>query len=138
MNQKKGAGTAQNQQKEVRLGESEYFIVLPNDLKMSEARGKEGQLGYDFTSRIKGSDIFGFIEVRHGHPIGKGGLFSSSELKDSFYAPFLGIRILWRIKETQAGLFATTQKGNVSAFIMAEDRKSMDRLITVFSTLSER
>jgi hypothetical protein len=136
--QKKGSGAPPNQQKEVRLGESSYFIDLPNDMIMSEARGKEGQLGYDFTARSQGSDFSGFIEIRHGHPIGRQDIFSSLEVKDSLYAPFLGTRTLWLIKENPAGLLATTQKGNVSAFITAKDRKDVDRLITVFSTLSEK
>ena len=110
INQINTPGAPLNQQKEVRLGKSRYYIMLPNDLKMSEARGKEGQLGYDFTSRRKESEILGFIEIEHGHPIGGQDIFSSLEVKDSLYAPFLGTRTLWLIKETPAGLSATTPK----------------------------
>jgi hypothetical protein len=138
LNQKKGSGESLNQQKEVRLGESKYFIVLPSDLIMTEARGKEGQLGYDFTPRSKNSDIFGFIEIRHGDPIGGQDVFSSLKVKDSLYASFLGTRTLWLIKETPAGLIATTQNGNVSAHIIAKDRKNVDRMMMIFSTLSEK
>jgi len=105
---------------------------------MSEAKGKEGQLGYDFVSQSKGSDMLGFIEIRHGRPIGGQDVFSSLEVKDSLYAPFLATRTLWLIKENPAGLLATTQKGNVSAFITTKDRKDIDRLIKVFSTLTEK
>ena len=137
--QKKSSGIPVNQQKEVRLGESRYFIVLPHDLIMSEARGKEGQLGYNFTSRSKGSDFSGFIEIRHGHPIVGHNIFSLVEVrKDSLYATFLGSQTLWLIKETTIGLFATTAIGNVSAFIDAKDRKDIERMIMVFSTLTER
>ena len=139
INQINTPGAPLNQQKEVRLGKSRYYIMLPNDLKMSEARGKEGQLGYDFTSRRKESDILGFIEIEHGHPVGGQDIFSSLEGRnDSLYGIFLGTRTLWLIKVTPAGLFATTPKGNVSAFITAKDRKDLDRLIMVFSTLSEK
>ena len=137
LNQKKSSVESLNQQKEIRLGDSRYFIVLPYDLILSEARGKEGQLGYNFTSRSKDSDTFGFIEIRHGHPVDGQDLFSSSMVKDSIYAPFLGTRTLWLIKEIPTGLFATTPKNDVRASITAKDWKDVNRLISVFSTLSE-
>jgi len=51
-------------QREVQLGDSEYYIALSNDLKITEARGKEGQVGYNFLPRNKNdsSGIWGFIQ----------------------------------------------------------------------------
>jgi len=126
------------QQKEIRLGKSNYFIVLPNDLKISEARGKEGQLGYNFIPRNKESDLFGFIEIKHGHPITGKDIFSAKVVNDSLYASFLGVQTMWVIKKFGSELVATTPEGNVSAYILAKDRKDIDRLIMVFSSLSER
>jgi hypothetical protein len=66
------SANTQNSESLVRPGNSQYYISLPDSFKISEARGKEGQLGYNIIPKDTSSTMFGFIQIRTSTIVGEG------------------------------------------------------------------
>jgi hypothetical protein len=115
---------------ETRLGESNYFIQLPDAFKLIEARGKEGELGYHIIPGDNSSTMLGFIEIEHGDPIGGKPLDTSSS-QEIITTYFLGKKVHWRINKTETGYFAasTDEKGDLNANASSKRRNEIDSLI---------
>lgn len=124
---------------ETRLGQSNYFILLPATFSLSEARGKEGQLGYNIIPRDTGSTMFGFIEIRHGHPIG-GDSIHDGPPKETVSSNFLNKQVQWNVYVTEAGNFSayTNEKGDLNAWASSKKRNGIDSLIAIISTLKQK
>ena len=122
-----------NQNGEARLGQSNLYIVLPQDLEMYEVRGKEGYLGYSIYSKDKSYKSSGTIEFERGHPIG-GDTFLPKNKIDSLYRSFLGKQILWVIYRINSGLFAES-RSDYKLLVTGINRREIDRMILIFETL---
>jgi hypothetical protein len=122
----------------VQLGDSRYYIILPGDFKITEARGKEGQLGYNILPKDPTiSGTMGFIEIEKGFPIG--GHIESTGTKEYLAADFLGKKIMWAIEVTETARFiGQTPPGNISAWATAKEKSDVVRLIRICSTLTRK
>ena len=49
---------------EMVLGQSGYIVNLPGIYTITEAKGKEGQLGYTISSQDSSNHVFGFVEIK--------------------------------------------------------------------------
>jgi hypothetical protein len=122
----------------VRLGKSKYYIMLPDYLKIKEARGKEGQLGYCIIPKDTSSKIFGFIEIVHGNPIGGGTIGTGAPIA-LVPSTFLNQQIAWKIYKTETGyFFAETPEGDVRADASSNKRNEIDSMISIISTLAAK
>ena len=126
--------------KETRLGESKYYLLLPENFKLSEARGKEGQLGYSLIPIDTSSTMFGFIEIRHGNPIGGDSLFSNKNDKIFAESYLLNKKVSWTINQSETGYFTafTTENGDLNARVSSKNRNEIESLISVIATLKEK
>lgn len=122
----------------VELGHSNYYIRLPEDIEMAEAKGLSGQPGYSFHPKQSDFSSLGFISVDSG---GLSGVRDASACPvrktDVVYARLLDDQVRWVIEDRGRFLDATTSLGKVSANIYTKDRKYIDRMIDVFSTLQK-
>ena len=114
--------------------------MLPGNFELlEEARGIEGQLGYNIIPKDSSSTAFGFIEIQHGRPIGDNSrldksakLFAKSYLSDK--------KVNWTIYKTETGYFIafTTEDGDINANVSSKKRTEIDSLISIIATLKER
>ena len=124
-----------NALKEMRLGETNYYLNLPDNFKLEEVRGKEGQLGYEITPLDTSIGMSGFVEIRYGSPIGKtyrgglGKLIAKSTL--------LNKKVEWIMEDSSRGYFYayTEETGDLNAYVSARKRDEIDSLISWVSTL---
>ncbi len=124
--------------KEIRLGESDYYLNLPTSFKLEEVRGKEGQLGYEIVPLDTSTGMSGFIEIQYGSPIGKtyrggpGELIAKSNL--------LNKKVEWIMEDPFKGyLYAyTDENGDFNANVSARTRYEIDSLISWISTLKTK
>jgi len=125
--------------RETRLGESNYFLQLPGTFKLFEAQGKEGQLGYGIIPEDNSSTMLGFIEIKHGDPIGEKPVDNSSP-QEIISAYFLDKKVLWRIYKTETGYFvaSTDEKGDLNANASSKRRNEIDSLIMSIATLRQK
>ena len=121
---------------ETRLGESNYFILLPDKFQISEARGKEGQLGYNIMPKDISSTMFGFIEIRHGKPIGDRSLYDGKPT-EIISSTLLGKKVDWKIYKSERGYFdaSTNEKGDLNASALSKNRNEIDSLVSIICTL---
>ncbi len=125
-----------NENGEARLGKSKLYIILPKDLEMHEVNGKEGYYGYNIFSKDSVYNITGEMVIWNGHPIVSA--FGESKITiDSVTNKILGNPITWTIYKTDKGLYATS-KSEYGFFIWAKERKDVDRMIEVFSSLKKK
>ena len=124
---------------EVKLGDSKFYLLVPDGFSVIEARGKEGQRGFSIFPKNTSSKMFGFIEIEHGHPIN-----DSSEalgnVKEYIQSTFLNVPTKWAIYVTKAQYFDAelpTIRG-ISASAFSNKRHDIDSLISIIQTLSER
>ncbi|RYY45745.1 MAG: hypothetical protein EOO06_15890, partial [Chitinophagaceae bacterium] len=89
---------------ETRLGQSNYYLLLPPTFSLLEARGKEGQLGYHIVPKDTSVAMFGFVGIKRGRPIG-GTWIHDSEPIETFSSPLLDKRVQWKVYKTEAGQF---------------------------------
>ncbi|MBS1655973.1 MAG: hypothetical protein JSU05_14065 [Bacteroidetes bacterium] len=124
---------------ETRLGQSNYYILLPGTFLLSEARGKEGQLGYNIIPKDTSSTMFGFIEIKQGHPIGYISINEGSP-KETISSYLLNKQVQWNIYITQTGYFdaSTDEKGDLNASASSKKRNEIDSLISIISTLKQK
>ena len=125
--------------REMRLGESDYYVMLPESLRLSEARGKEGQLGYNLMPRDTASTQYGFIEIRRGSPI-LGGSTSTAKPVGSATSRLLDNRVTWTVDQTETGYFNayTNEGGEVNARASSKDREELNNLIAIIATLKKK
>jgi hypothetical protein len=124
---------------EVRLGSSNYFLLLPNDFEVSEARGKEGQLGYNIVPKDTSSTMFGFVEIRRGRPIG-GDLHDDINSKP-FAETILGNKkVQWKITTTETGYYQafTSENGDLNAHVSSKARADIDTLVSIIASLKKK
>jgi hypothetical protein len=126
--------------KEKRLGSSSYYVKLPSNIFIEEARGKEGQLGYGFwqiDSAKRYESYSGFIEVEHGKPIG-----SSSDVDnviEKVRSNLLDEFVQWKIGRTETGYFeAVADHGKLKLSASSPTRAGIDSMMSIISTLSVR
>ena len=124
---------------DTRLGESNYFIQLPSTYNLTEARGKEGQLGYNLIPKDTALSMTGTIEIRHGHPIG-GSPNNGDTPQEIITSNLLNHEVLWKIYVTETGYFvaSTDEKGEVNASVLSKNRNEIDSLIYIISTLIKK
>jgi hypothetical protein len=127
--------------REVRLGHSKYYLKLPGNFRIEEARGKEGQLGYNIIQKDTSSKIyaFGFVEVLRGNPIG--GTDDEGWPKiASARSSFLNRQVTWNIYKTPTGYFDAETSGGeeVSGDCTSNKRNEIDSLIAIIATLREK
>jgi hypothetical protein len=123
--------------KKVRLGDSKYYLKLPGYFEITEARGKEGGLGYNIIPKDTSSKMFAFVEVEQGGGIGDTRSDSESPI-EKIHSTFLNKPITWRIYQTPTGYFeAYTPEIKVNAYVTSNKRNEIDSLISFISTLNK-
>ncbi len=124
--------------RETRLGESNYYINLPDNFKISGGRGKEGQLGYDIIPLDTSSTMFGGVEIDPGeYAIGGGETYEG--FKGFLRSIFLNKKTKWRLYQTETKYFeAITNKGDISAYVSSKNRNEIDSLIAIIATLTKK
>lgn len=123
--------------KETRLGESNYYLFLPENFEISEARGKEGQLGYDIIPHDTSSSMSGFVEIEPGNPIR--GEETDEGLKGFLSSIFLNKKTIWKLCQTETKYFeANTQRGDISVSVISKNRNEIDSLIAIIATLTKK
>lgn len=124
--------------KETRLGESNYYLLLPDNFGISEAKGKEGQLGYNIIPQDTSSTMFGFVEIESGHH-SIGGGETEEGVKGFLRSAFLNKKTTWKLYQTETKYFeANTQKGDISANVSSKNRSEIDSLIAIIATLTKK
>jgi hypothetical protein len=125
--------------KEVQLGNSNYYLSLPDNFEISEARGKEGQLGYNIIPKDTSSTMFGFIEIRHGSPIG-GNLNDNLNSKPLAESLLANKKVQWKIATTETGYYQayTSENGDLNARVSSKLRTDIDTLISIVASLKKK
>jgi hypothetical protein len=122
---------------EVKLGESDYYLKIPDGFEVTEARGKEGQLGYNIIPNDSISTMFGFVEIESGRPIGGG--FSGKSSNKYVQSLFLNKKTTWKIYKEESGYFtAHTKKGDISSDVSSKSKNEIDSLISIIATLTRK
>jgi hypothetical protein len=126
--------TTTSDSNEVRLGATNYFLKLPPTFYITEARGKEGQLGYNIIPKDTASQMSAFIEIEKGRSIP--GSLNWGEEKEKIQSTILNKPILWTVYHTDTGyIVAVTAAGEVSARSTSNNRNEIDSLISIITTL---
>jgi hypothetical protein len=122
--------------KDARLGESQYHLMLPADFVLKEARGKEGQLGYNISPSDTTSTVHGFVEIRAGNPI-RGDVSASNETRKYARSNLLNKEVTWAIDQSPTGYYTayTDQPGDVNARASSKNREEVDKMIAYIATL---
>ena len=121
-----------------RLGTSEYYLRLPTSFLLSEARGKEGQLGYNIQPKDTSVKMFGFIEIRHGHPVLSSDMSWGTDIA-KVQSSFLNRPVTWTVYRTETGVFeARTPNEKINAWVASDKRNSLDSLIAIVTTLTKQ
>ena len=125
---------------EERLGQSIYYIKIPPNVAIVEARGKEGQLGYGLyqSDSIKRYEKFsGFIEIEHGNPIG--GDSDKEKIIEKVRSRLLDGSVKWKITKTESGYFhAVAYYDKLTLGATSPTRSGLDSMIAIIATLSSR
>jgi hypothetical protein len=127
--------------KEERLGQSSYYIKFPSTMFIDETRGKEGQLGYglwqiDSINRYLSPS--GFIEIKHGRPIGWEP--DCDIVIEKVRSNLLNGTINWRICKSETGNYysAIAYHGKLTLSATARTQSGLDSMIAIIATLSSR
>lgn len=123
---------------ETRLGETDYYLRLPDSLHLTEARGKEGQLGFNIQPNDSSSTLHGFIEIIKGRPVGGRNTGSGAKVFATSY--LAGSKVNWEIYQTETGYFIafTNEAGDLNAEVSSKSRTEVDNLISVIATLRKK
>ncbi|HQZ97359.1 MAG TPA: hypothetical protein PLP21_13640 [Pyrinomonadaceae bacterium] len=119
---------------ETRLGESNYYISIPETLRVAEARGKEGQLGYNILAKDPASDLYGFVEIKKGQGIHSG---SDTETKPFLRSRLIKDDVVWSVVKTSTGTLtaATNETGDLNARASSKNENGLERMIAIIATL---
>lgn len=125
---------------EVKLGDSKFYLVVPDGFNVIEARGKEGQHGFHILPKDASSKMFGFIEIQHGNPITTDSLTEFGISKEYIQSTFLNVKTKWTVYVTKTGYFdaETPVIRGISASALSNKRHDIDSLISIIETLSEK
>lgn len=124
---------------EVKLGDSKFYLRIPDSFNVIEARGKEGQHGFHILPKDTSLKMSGFIEIQHGHPI-----IDSNEslgtLTGHIQSTFLNVPIKWVIYFSKSKFYyaETPVIEGISASAFSGKRDDIDSLISIVQTLVER
>ena len=134
-----GANTNRNV-KETRLGESKYYLLLPDKFDLSEARGKEGQLGYNIIPKDSTSTMYGFIEIEKGNQIVGERLPSDTIRYEYIQSYLLAEKVKWTIHKTETHYYVASSSsyGNLSANASSKNRNDIDSIISIIATLKKK
>lgn len=118
---------------EMVLGQSGYLLNLPGIYTISEAKGKEGQLGYTISSKDSSNHVFGFIEIKKGLGIQP----KTNSAKPFIKASFNGEETQWQIQRTETGYFEafTPVDREVRARISSDREQEVKELAMLMATL---
>ena len=127
-----------NNANEVQLGDSKFYLKVPDNIKVIEARGKEGQHGFNILPKDTSSKMYGFIEVAHGHPIGDSSINECKNAEKAIQSIFLNVQVLWTICVTQTGYFNAKTNGyeGITAYAYSDKRKEVEDMISIIGTLT--
>src|SRR5436190_14796718 len=121
----------------VRLGQTDYYLRIPNIFEVTENHGKEGQIAYGIDSKDTSSNSYGFIEIDLGQRTGD----RSDDwgiLKEKVRSNLLGRQTTWKIYQTETGYWdAITLIGKIYAQVSSKNKNEIDSLISIISTLSK-
>lgn len=122
--------------KEYRLGQSRYYVSLPDGFQITEAHGKEGQLGYSLKPNDPSSTMYGFIEIEAGMGV-KGDKLEPTGPVEYARSYLMNKSVTWTIERTSKGyLYANTdESGDLNAKASSKDRDELDRMISLIATL---
>jgi len=124
-----------NDLKVTRLGQTNYYLNLATDFELTQARGKEGQIGYDIFPKDQSPRASGFIEIDEGQRL-HDAIDDWGILKEKVQSKLLNHETIWRIYQTETGRYvAETSKRNVYASVSAGNIVSVDSLIAIIATL---
>ena len=125
--------------REVQLGTSNYYLLLPFNFSLEEAEGKEGQLGYSINPNDTSSKMDGFIEIRHGGPISGENIFEKGSV--NFVQSFLfNKKVIWKINKTDKGYFDafTTESGDLNASASSKTKSEVEKIISIIATSKKK
>ena len=128
--------------KEQLLGNTEYHVSVPNNIIIAEARGKEGQHGFNLLMRDTSKQLhgwYGFIEVESGGGI-EGSYDNQDEFVENVSSSILNKKVIWKIRKMIDGshkgyYYGVAQKGKLSFTAQAATKSGVDSMIAIVSTL---
>ena len=125
---------------EVKLGDSKLYLIVPDYIKVIEARGKEGQHGFNILPKDTSSKMYGFIKVAHGHPIGDSNNNECNHPEKPIQSIFINVQVKWTICVVETGYFYAWTNGykGITASASSHNRTEIENLISIIGTLSER
>lgn len=125
---------------EVKLGNSNFYLKVPDGFEVVEAKGKEGQHGFHISPNKSSSKMFGFIEIQHGQPITYNKSENLGNPVEYVKSNFLDMEIKWTIYRSNSGYFdaETPSIRGVSASALSNKRSDIDILISIIQTLNEK
>jgi hypothetical protein len=119
---------------------SPYYVKIPINMFLDEARSIEGQLGYGIyliDSINRYSSSLAFIEIEPGRPIR--GDEGTDRLIKKVKSHFLGGTITWKITHTETNYFrAEAHRGKPSLSASSVSGKGLDSMISIIATMSSR
>ena len=110
---------------------------------INEARGKEGQHGFDLMLRDSASQLHGLnasIEVEYGNTIEGPYEAIEDELVEFVRSTGLNRSVQWKVRKIMEGLhtghlYARAHKGPISFTASAPTKSGLDSMIAILSTL---
>lgn len=131
------APAVNNSFKETRLGDSNFYLLIPDNYQIKEARGKEGQLGYSIILKDGEPGAYGFIEIRRGSPIGVELNKTATQLATS---KLDAGNVVWFVNQTETGYFSafTNEIGDLNAKASSKELKEVETMISIIATLSRK
>jgi hypothetical protein len=125
---------------EIKLGDTKFYLTVSDNIKITEARGKEGQHGFYILPKDDSSKIYGFIETQHGRPIGDSSFNDCKDGKVYTKSIFLNKQVTWTMCLFKNKYFNVETKGynGVTAYAYADKISDIDNMISIIGTLTEK
>ena len=118
---------------EMVFGQSGYIVNLPGIYTITEAKGKEGQLGYTISSQDSSNHVFGFVEIKKGM-----GITPKSDAADKPFmkATFNGDETQWMMHRTETGYFEayTPIDKEIRARVNSDREQEVSELVMLLAT----
>jgi hypothetical protein len=124
-----------------KLGATGYVVNIPSNMYVEEARGKEGQLGYDILSNDSIYQLqkpSALIEVERGRPIGGRQHADDGKLTGYIQSIVFGKKTKWslRLSETKYYTAYATRNG-LSFYAESSTTEGIDSMIAIVGTLTK-